>query len=241
MKRFFAVFCCLFVMAGFVSGCSVLDKDYGKSEPQKTENENAVNIKIPEIVSDDTVMPTFFDISLYDEENYAGIYLGKDFKYNATYSGSVLDLPTSYKKMIKSGWTLATDGEFNEDSKIMAGKSAPVSFVNEYGKYIIAVFYNKSNSLKALTSCPIVKYIIEDNPLYNTESVYGQFFVNGVNNDSAITDVIECLGAPSHFYRMDENNYYLDYFLTEDDKRSKITVYINISGDCVTRMEFSLY
>ena len=48
-------------MAGFVSGCSVLDKDYGKSEPQKTENENAVNIKIPEIISHDTVMPTFFN------------------------------------------------------------------------------------------------------------------------------------------------------------------------------------
>ena len=238
MKRILSL---VLLVCVFLSSCSVFDKDYGKSMPQEQYDGVDIAVKIPEIKSADEVMPTYFDISPYDEENYADIYLGKDFKYKATYSGSVLELPASYKKMIKSGWVLPEDSAMNDESKIMAGKSAQLSFKNEYGKYIIAVFYNKSNSSKSLSSCPIVKYIIEDNMIYSTDSIYGQFFINGISNDSAITDVIECLGAPSHFYRIDDNNYYLDYFLTENDKRSKITVYINIPGDCVTRLEFSLY
>ena len=82
---------------------------------------------------------------------------------------------------------------------------------------------------------------MKENFLYSKDSVYGQFWVNGVSNESAVTDVIECLGAPSHFYAVDENNYYLDYFLYEKDKRSRITVYVDVNNDCVTRMEFSLY
>lgn len=227
----------LFCMAG----CSMFDKDYGKSEPVVTSKIERPNVKIPEIKSDDANMPTFFDISLYDEENYADIYLGKDYKYKVTYSGGVLEVPTNYKNMVKAGWNFVETEEIKLDSKIMAGKSVIVQFEDSYGKVISAVFYNKANSSKALIGCPIVKFIIGENFLYNPESKYGQFWINGVTNESAITDVIECLGEPSHFYAVDGNNYYLDYYLTEKDKRSKITVYIDIQNDSVTKAEFSLY
>ena len=60
------------------------DDDYGKSSVKKEDVASDTSsvyedIKIPEIKSDDSVMPTYIDISLYDEENYADIYLGKDF------------------------------------------------------------------------------------------------------------------------------------------------------------------
>ena len=241
-KHIWALPVCIAFLLFCLSGCSMLDKDYGKSEPTPLRSEHEVGVKIPEIKSDDRIMPTYFDISLYDEENYADIYLGKDFKYKATYSGNLLSLPAGYKDMIKNGWSLSPDSEGLElDSKIMAGKSIEAQFEDSYGKRITAVFYNKSSSSKSLISCPIVKFVIAENFLYNPDSVYGQFWVNGVTNESAITDVIECLGAPSHFYAVDDNNYYLDYFLTEKDRRSKITVYIDIENDSVSRMEFSLY
>ena len=229
------------IMVLFMTSCSVFDADYGKSEVQSTVNEQKPNIKIPEIKSDDENMPTYFDISIYDEENYADIYLGKDFKYKVTYSGGVLALPASYNNMVKDGWNLVETDTLKLDSKIMAGKSAEVQFEDSYGKRINAVFYNQSNASKTMISCPIVKFIVGENFLYNPESEYGQFWVNGVSNESAITDVIECLGSPSHFYKVDENNYYLDYFLTKNDKRSKITVYIDLANDSVTKMEFSIY
>ena len=231
----------IFALVFCACGCNVLDKDYGQSEPVKSSETQESNIKIPEIKSDDEVMPTFFDISLYDEENYADIYLGKDFEYKVTYSGGVLTLPANYKAMVKNNWSLIETDSVKTDSKIMAGKSVQTAFKDPYGKEICAVFYNKSNKSKTLTSCPIVKFIVKENFLYSKDSVYGQFWVNGVSNESAVTDVIECLGAPSHFYAVDENNYYLDYFLYEKDKRSRITVYVDVNNDCVTRMEFSLY
>lgn len=240
-KRLFSVLILVFVMLFCMSGCSIFDKDYGTSVTKENVSSKQTNIKIPEIKSDDEVMPTYFDISLYDEENYADIYLGNDYSYKVTYSGSAIGVPSSYKDMIKAGFKFLETDEIRHDSKIMAGKSLKVSFEDPYGKQIIAVFYNKSNSFKKLTSCPIVKFLIEENSLYNPDSVYGQFWINGVSNESAITDVIECLGEPSHFYAVDSDNYYLDYFLTEKDKRSKITVYINVANDCVTGVEFSLY
>ena len=240
-KRLFAagiIFVCLFMC---LTGCSVFDKDYGMSEPATVSEAPKVNVTIPEIMSDDENMPTYFDISLYDEENYADIYLGKNFQYKFTYSGSALSLPATYKNMVKIGWTTLQTEDIKLDSKIMARRSAEVQFKDSFGKELRAVFYNNSNSSKALIACPIVKFIVGENSIYKKESVYGQFWINGVSNDSAITDVIDCLGAPSHFYAVNKNNYYLDYFLTEKDKRSKIRIYINLANDCVTRAEVSLY
>ncbi|MBO4693034.1 MAG: hypothetical protein J5659_01390 [Clostridia bacterium] len=242
MKKRFLVLCVLLpVFMVCMSGCSIFDKDYGNSNPAGPKRTNTENIRIPEIKSDDTVMPTYFDISLYDEENYADIYLGKNYTYKATYSGCSMEVPSTYKDMIKRGFKFLETDEIKSGSKIMAGKSAKVSFEDSYGKQITAVFYNDSSSIKKLTSCSIVKFIINENFLYSPDSVYGQFWVNGITNESAITDVIECLGEPSHFYAVNEGSYYLDYFLTEKDKRSKIRVYIDIPGDCVTGVEFSLY
>ena len=57
----------------------------------------------------------------------------------------------------------------------------------------------------------------------------------------AITDIIDTLGTPSHFYGIADNNYYLDYFISENDRRNGITVYINPSEDSITAVEFSYY
>ena len=245
MKRFLSVvLCCLFVTS--LCACEKFDDNYGKSSASKeiveTDKSNtSEEIKIPEIKSDDSVMPTYIDISLYDEENYADIYLGKDFEYKVTYAGSALDVPSSYKNIMSEGFTMVPSDEYNEDSQILAGKVLTADFVNEYNKKITAVFYNNKKSSTSLKKCPIVKFIIKENELSNPQSEYGQFWVNGVSNVSAITDVIELLGSPSHFYCVSENKYYLDWFIKKDDRRSRITVYVDTAEDTIDSIEFSYY
>lgn len=242
MKRYLAIILCMtFVLC--LCACEKFDDNYGKSsstnEDQKTEQIESV--KIPEIKSDDAVMPTYIDISLYDEENYADIYLGKEFQYKITYVGSALALPSSYKDISKEGWMFLQADEYNENSQILAGKSMEVEMVNEYGKQVKAVFYNDKKSSVSLKKCPIVKFIIEENGLLNPESAYGQFWINGISNVSAITDAIELLGSPSHFYRVEENKYYLDWFVTESDRRSGITIYFDTAEDQIDKIEVSYY
>ncbi len=243
MKRILSIMlCCAFVLC--LSACEKFDENYGKSSarPEKSDNKTASEeVKTPVIISDDSVMPTYVDISLYDEENYADIYLGDDFEYNITYVGSVLDVPSSYKSITKEGWSLVDSDQYNENSQILAGKSLEIELVNEYDKRLTAVFYNGKKSSTPLKKCPIVKFIIKENGLLNPESAYGQFWVNGVSNVSAITDVIELLGSPSHFYRVSENKYYLDWFITAKDRRSGITVYVDTAEDHVDSIEFSYY
>lgn len=244
MKKILSlILCCVFVFS--LVSCETLDPNYGKSsakkEVVKKVDDEGEPIKIPEIKSDDEIMPTYFDISLFDEENYADIYLGKKFEYKITYCGSTLEVPSSYKKMTKTGWQLMQSDEYNEDSQIMTGKSIEVDFVNEYDKIITAVFYNDKKSSVALKKCNLVKFIIKENALTKPDSLYSQFWANGVSNESAITDVIEYLGTPSHFYRISENKYYLDWFITESDKRSGITVYVDTAEDNIESIEFSYY
>lgn len=241
------ILCLLLCCASLISlaACEKFDDNYGKSSAiQKTDDsapeKTSEGIKIPEIKSDDSVMPTYFDISLYDEENYSDIYLGEDFEYKITYVGSAITVPSSYKEMTKDGWILLSSEEYNEDSQILAGKSITVEFVNEYDKKITAVFYNNKKSSTALKKCPIVKFIIKEN-IIDANAEYGQFFVNGVNNVSAITDIIERLGSPSHFYCVSENKYYLDWFLTKSDRRSGITIYVDTAEDHIDSIEFSYY
>lgn len=245
MKKIF----CLILSIVFVlslSACEKFDDNYGKSSAiqnaqNDTEKTTSQNIKIPEIKSDDSVMPTYIDISLYDEENYADIYLGKDFEYNITYVGSVLKVPSTYKEITGGGWEIAQTSEYDENSQILAGKSLEVEFVNDYQKQLTAVFYNNKKSSVSLKKCPIVKFIIKQNGLIIPDSSYGQFWVNGVSNVSAITDIIELLGSPSHFYCVSENKYYLDWFITEKDRRSGITIYIDTAEDHIDSIEFSYY
>lgn len=235
--------CCVSLIS--LAACEKFDDNYGKSYAVKesidTADETENQIKIPEIKSDDSVMPTYFDISLYDEENYSDIYLGEKFSYKITYAGSAISVPSSYKNITKEGWTLVPSDQYNEDSQIMAGKSLTVDFTNKYDKKITAVFYNNKKSSVSLKKCSIVKFIVGENAILNTESQYGQFWVNGISNMSAITDIIEYLGAPSHFYCVSENKYYLDWFITESDRRSGITIYIDTAEDHIDSIEFSYY
>lgn len=244
MKKILSlILCCVCLLS--LAACEKFDENYGKSsakQEQKAEDSKDPDkeIKIPEIKSDDSVMPTYFDISLYDEENYADIYLGEDFEYKITYVGSSLSVPSSYKNLTKDGWSLVLSDEYNEDSQILAGKSMTAEFINEYDKKLTAVFYNNKKSSVSLKKCPIVKFIIKENVI-DANAPYGQFFVNGVNNVSAITDIIERLGSPSHFYCVSENKYYLDWFITEKDRRSGITIYIDTAEDHIDSIEFSYY
>lgn len=243
MKKFLSILLCCFTVIGLVA-CEKMDPNYGKSSAkvEKTENKTSQEeITVPEIKSEDDVMPTYFDISLYDEENYADIYLGKNFEYKTTYSGETLDVPTTYKNMVKNGWNLVESEEYNEESQILVGKSLKVNFVNQYNKQITAVFHNDGNSSATLKKCQIVKFIIPENVFVNPDSVYGQFWVNGVSNESAITDIIEYLGAPSHFYCVNENKYYLDWFITKNDRRSGITIYVDIAEDRIDSIEIAYY
>lgn len=228
-----------------LSACAPVDKNYGvqSSEPvqvQKTAKKAPGNVRRPAIMSDDKVMPKFVDISLFDEENYSSVYLGKKFRFNVTYSGSELNAPTTLAAMEKNGWKLAENEKYNEESLIYACDSVDAVFTNESGASLKAVFYNSSNSSVKMKKCSIVKLRVDNNFYQNTEA-YNEFNVNGVNNRMAITDIIDTLGTPSHFYGISENNYYLDYFISRDDRRNGITVYIDPTNDSITAIEFSYY
>lgn len=243
MKKFLSILLCCFALIGIV-GCEKMDPNYGKSSAKVEDtqkNPKYKDVEIPQIKSDDEVMPTYIDISLYDEENYSDIYLGKKFEYKATYDGTAIVLPTTYKNMVKNGWNLANPEQFDAQSQILVGKTLKVNFVDQYGKQITAVFYNDGKSSETIEKCKIVKLIISENVFLNPDSVYGQFWINGVGNESAITDIIEYLGAPSHFYRMSENKYYLDWFITKSDRRNGITIYVDTAEDCIDAVEIAYY
>lgn len=241
MKKILSILLCLAILLS-LSACGEFEEGGSSSvENTDTTSEEQTEIKIPEIKSDDTVMPSYVDISLYDEENYSDIYLGKNFKFKVTYAGSAIKLPWTYRDILEEGWALVPSDEYSEDSQILAGKSITVDFTNDYNKTITAVFHNGTKSSLSLKECPIVKFIIKENGLNVPESKYGQFWVNGISNVSAITDIIECLGSPSHFYRVSENKYYLDWFISASDRRSGITVYVDTAEDHVDAIEFSLY
>ena len=242
MKRFFSILAVLILIISCVSlaGCSEVDENYGVSDVSSAE-EPTFKVEIPEIKSSDKVMPTYFDISLYDEENYSNVYLGKNYKYRITYSGSNLSLPTDYKTFIKEGWSFESPEEYNEKTVVFAVEKLQVRFVNEYDNVIDVVFYNGGKSSAAIKKCDIVKFVIAENSLNIPESKFGQFWVNGVSNGSAVTDVIERLGAPSHFYAVSDTEYHLDYFISKDDKRSGIMVVIDPQNDTVNSIEVSYY
>lgn len=176
-----------------LSACAPVDKDYGvqSSEPvqvHKTAKKAPENVRRPAIMSDDKVMPKFVDISLFDEENYSSVYLGKKFRFNVTYSGSELNAPTTLAALEKSGWKLAENEKHNEESLIYACDSVDAVFTNKSGTLLKAVFYNSSNSSVKMKKCSIVKLRIDNNFYQNTEA-YNEFNVNGVNNRMAITDI----------------------------------------------------
>lgn len=229
------------------AACSPVDKEYGESSlvsysSQVSSKENAKSAEddTPLIMSSDRVMSKYFDISLFDEENYADIYLGKDFHINALYSSRNLKVPTNIREAKENGWKLASGNEYNENSLVFSYETIDATIVDSKGNLLKVQFYNSSRSSVKLSQCKIVKYRIE-NEFYIKPKTYEKFDINGINNSMAITDIINVLGTPSHFYRVSESSYYLDYFISKDDRRNGITVYINPLEDCITAVEFSYY
>lgn len=244
--RQFALVLAVSLMLTFAA-CSPVDKDYGKSsqvsdvsEVSSEEDTKTSQNKTPLIMSSDRVMSKYFDISLFDEENYADIYLGKDFGIEALYSGKKLNVPTKIDDAKRNGWSLAKGNEYNENSLVFSYETIDATLVDKKGNKLKVQFYNSSHSSVKLSQCNIVKYRIE-NEFYVKPKTYEKFDINGINNSMAITDIINVLGTPSHFYRVSDKSYYLDYFISKEDRRNGITIYINPLEDCITAVEFSYY
>ena len=244
-KRSFALLISLILMFGLCA-CSAMDPNYGvsdsssntsKATESKTDTDETEDEKI---ISSDKVMPTFFDISLFDEENYSEIYLGKKFKIDGVYGGKNLPVPTTLKDLAEIGWVLSEGNEYNENSLVFSYETIDVVFQNENGLKVKAKCYNSSRSSVKLSECYVVQFRIE-NDFYVDSNNYSPFNINGITNTMAVTDVIDTLGTPSHFYAVSEDSYYLDYFISKKDRRNGITVYINPVDDTVTSVEFSFY
>lgn len=228
-----------------LSACSPVDRDYAVSSESSVSSATSVKsapegIIHPAIMSDDKIMPQFADISVFDEENYSEVYLGKKFKFKVTYADDEFTVPTKLSVLQKKGWKLTQNSQYDEESLVYACDFVETVLEKDDGVKISAIFYNSSNSSVQLKKCNIVKFKIE-NDFYTNAKSYHKFNVNGINNNMAITDIIDTLGTPSHFYGIAENNYYLDYFISEKDRRNGITVHINPSDDSITAVEFSYY
>ena len=89
LKKHFALLISLILIFGLCA-CSEIDPNYGVSESSDTssiadtETDETEDTKI---ISSDRVMSNFFDISLFDEENYSEIYLCKKFRIDGVFGG----------------------------------------------------------------------------------------------------------------------------------------------------------
>jgi hypothetical protein len=126
------------------------------------------------------------------------------------------------------------------NSLVFSYETIDVTFTNANGVIISAWMYNSSRSSITLSECKVVKIKI-DNDYYVDSTNYHDFNINGITNNLAITDIIDILGTPSHFYEVSDTCYYLDYFITKKDRRNGITVYINPVDDVILSVEFSYY
>ena len=223
-----------------VCGCSPVDNDYGVSSETESSQSEFQSVEETKIMSSDRVMSQYFDISLFDEENYSDIYLGKKFKIDAVINNATFNVPTKINDFKELGWFLCEGNTYDENSLVFAYETVDLYFKNEKGAKIFAQVYNSSRSSKQLYDCYIVKFKI-DNNFYTDPNNYIEFNVNGIDNTMAITDIVNILGAPSHFYEVSDTSYYLDYFITKKDRRNGITVYINPVDDLITAIEFSYY
>lgn len=231
----------LVLIMSLFAACSPVDNNYGvESNDVTTKSTKQQDLLDKPIMSSDRVMSKYFDISLFDEENYANIYLGKKFEISANYNDEVLEVPAKIKDMNEKGWTLAEGNTYDESSLVFAYETIDVVFENQNGKKIKAQMYNSSRSSVTLSKCYIVKFFIT-NDFYKDSQNYNKFNINGITNSMAITDVINTLGTPSHFYKVSDTCYYLDYFITKKDRRNGITVYINPVDDLILSVEFSYY
>jgi hypothetical protein len=222
-----------------LTACKKADQKYGV-ERETSDISSAKSTSLPEISSLDDKMPKYFDISQFDEENYADIYLGKKYEIKANFVGTDFELPTTLNDLSLDGWFLKFGSDYNGDSLIYAKETVELVIQNQNKAVATALFYNSSNSSVRLSECDIVKLRFNNNFSKKTED-YDEFNINGVTNTSVITDVIGTLGIPSHFYKKTENTYYFDYFLYKRDRRNKIRVYVNLEKDHITAVEVSKY
>ncbi len=244
--RFLKQISILLVMVLLLSatGCSLDDdkttssvnsiSDSVKKPATKTEN------SIPKITSSDTKMSKYFDISLFDEENYSTVFLGEEFKISASYENQQIPISTNISELEDMGWYMKKGSDYNNDSLIYANESVELNFLTKKGSGIVATFYNSANSSVRLNNCKIVKFKISNGYAKN-KSDYAKFYVNGITNTSVVTDIIYTLGTPSHFYKQSENSYYFDYFFIKSDRRNKIRFYIDLVNDNITAVEFASY
>ncbi len=242
LKRLLLLAVC-FILFVTAIACDPVDEDYGvvsESKQTETVEEEPLNNADTAIRSLDRVMSNYFDISLFDEENYSNIYLGKRFKIDAQYNGESIKIPAKLKEFEENGWVLAEGNTYNANSLVFAYESVDVVFVNAVGKQIKAQMFNSTRYSNTLSDCYIVKVSLDNNYFTSPEN-YDSFNVNGITNGIAITDIIQILGTPSHFYAVSDNCYYLDYFITKKDRRNGITIYINPIDDLITKIEFSYY
>lgn len=228
--KFFTIITVVLIFTLLV-GCATPDTT---SDITSNDSKSSSLVEMPDIVSLDKKMANYFDISLFDEENYANIYLGRNFDIIASYNQKELIVPTNLEALNKIGFNIAKGSEYNANSYIYAKETITLKFDDETTS-ITAQFYNSSNSSKRLNKCKISKIRIE-----NTENT-PEFNVNGINNNSTVIDVIDTLGTPSHFYAVTDDNYYFDYFISKNDRRNKIRVFVDLINDCVTAVEFSNY
>ena len=243
LKRIAVGLLVLLLLTSFAA-CSPIDHNYGVSSEVAADEEQSAKTTAeseePAIMSSDRVMSNYFDISLFDEENYAEIYLGKKFEINAEYAGDTFKVPSKISDVEEIGWTLADGNIYDENSLVFSYETVDAVLQKENGLKMAVQFYNSSRSSVKLSECYIVKFRIE-NDFYQNPQSYNEFDISGINNQMAITDIIYTLGTPSHFYEVSDSCYYLDYFITKKDRRNGITVYINPQEDSVTAIEFSYY
>ena len=248
MKKLKTIICfaLAFLLAVLAMACSPVDNNYGVSS-QPAETSKTTTTKVVEetesdlpIMSSDRVMSNYFDISLFDEENYSEIYLGKKFKFDAVFAGDKFEVPLKIADLAESGWYLCEGNTYDENSLVFSYETVDAIFENTDGVRISAQLYNSTRSSLKLSECYVVKFIIT-NDFYTSPNGYNAFKINGITNTMAITDVINTLGTPSHFYAVSESCYYLDYFVSKKDRRNGITVYVNPIDDSILSIEFSYY
>lgn len=228
------------VLVVTMSGCTLIpDGNIGLSKTEDTESINSGDSynELPDIISLDKKMANYFDISLFDEENYSDIYLGKKFKFDITYNDKNLTVPTTIEKLADSGFNILQGSEYNGNSYIFAKETVTLKFADANSSFT-ALFYNSTNSSIKLNKCNIAKIRLDNN--LNTKIIV-HFNVNGIDNNSTVTDVITTLGTPSHFYAITEDTYYFDYFISKADRRNKIRVFVDLINDYVTAVEISYY
>ena len=111
------------------SGCAKPDNNFGVEEKITDKIDNLDTSSVSnKITSLDSMMSKYFDITLFDEENYSNIYLGSKFKLNAKYNGTKFSFPTKLNTLARRGWELVDGSDYNENSLIYAKETAELIF-----------------------------------------------------------------------------------------------------------------